>query len=149
VVSLVIFVRYRIPRLVIPIILTGLSEIILIAGFASILRYNLDLAAVAGILATVGTGVDHQIIITDELLKGETSVSGSFLNRIRKAFFIIFAAAATTVATMLPIILFSFGFGKLRGFAITIVIGVLIGVLITRPAFSIIAESVLKKTEQG
>ncbi|MCR4335313.1 MAG: hypothetical protein NUV57_02130 [archaeon] len=149
IVALVVFFRYRNFSLVIPILITGTSEIILILGFASLIRYNLDLAAVAGILAAVGTGVDHQIIITDELLRGELVAGGSFVNRTKKAFFIIMAAASTTIVTMLPIIIFSFGLGKLRGFAITIVVGVLIGVLITRPAFSILAEHVLKKKQSA
>ena len=146
-VAAVIFIRYRVLELVIPIIITGASETVLILGFASLIHYNLDLAAVAGILAAVGTGVDHQVIITDELLRGEASVSGSLVNRVKKAFFIIFATSSTTIATMLPIILFSFGLGKLKGFAIITVIGVLIGILITRPAFSVMAEYVLKKKE--
>ncbi len=146
-VAAVIFIRYRVLELVIPIIITGASETLLILGFASLIHYNLDLAAVAGILAAVGTGVDHQVIITDELLRGEASVSGSLVNRVKKAFFIIFATSSTTIATMLPIILFSFGLGKLKGFAIITVIGVLIGILITRPAFSVMAEYVLKKKE--
>ncbi|MFH1391492.1 MAG: hypothetical protein ABIH20_04240 [Candidatus Diapherotrites archaeon] len=147
IVSLVVFIRYRNLKLVIPILVTGASEIIMILGFASLVKYNLDLAAVAGILAAVGTGVDHQIIITDELLRGEMIAGGSFVNRVKRAFFIIMAAAATTIATMLPIIIFSFGLGKLRGFAITIVVGVLVGILISRPAFSVLAEHVLKKKQ--
>ncbi|MCR4368772.1 MAG: hypothetical protein NUV67_02585 [archaeon] len=144
-VGIVIFIRYRMPGLVIPIMLIGVSEIILILGLSSFIRFNLDLASVAGILAAVGTGVDDQIIITDELLRGENVSGGTFVNRIKRAFFIIFAAAATTIATMLPIIIFSFGLGKLRGFAIMVVVGVLIGIFITRPAYSLIAEHVLKK----
>ncbi len=147
-VALVIFVRYRKIKLVLPILLTGLSEIVIIAGIISLLSYRLDLAGVAGILAAVGTGVDDQIVITDELMRGEKMTGGSYFNRIKKAFFIIFAAAATTIVTMLPIIIFGFGFGKLVGFAITTIIGVLVGVFISRPAFSVIAEEILKSEEE-
>ncbi len=152
-VSLVIFIRYRRLELAAPIIVTGASEIIIIVGVASFLRINLDLAAIAGILAAIGTGVDHQIIIADELMKGGSSTGGadsiSYASRLRKAFFIIFAAAATAIVTMLPLIVFSFGFGKLRGFAIMTVLGALIGVLITRRAFSVFAESALRRQEQA
>jgi len=113
-------------------------------GFASLINWNLDLAAVAGILAVVGTGVDHQIVITDELMKGEGDAELSFVNRIKNAFFIIMAAASTTIVTMLPIVLFGFGFGKLIGFAITTIVGVLVGVFITRPAFGELAKKVLR-----
>jgi len=143
-VAIVIFIRYRIFKLMIPIVLTGVSEVVIILGFASLINWNLDLAAVAGILAVVGTGVDHQIVITDELMKGEGDAELSFVNRIKNAFFIIMAAASTTIVTMLPIVLFGFGFGKLIGFAITTIVGVLVGVFITRPAFGELAKKVLR-----
>jgi preprotein translocase subunit SecD len=145
VVVLVLFVRYREPRLVIPIGFTVLSEVLLILGFASFIKWSLDLASLAGIIAAVGTGVDHQIIISDELLRKEADYETSFVNRVKRAFFIIFAAAATSLATMSPIILFGFGLGKLIGFAITTISGVLIGVFITRPAFGEIAKYLLAR----
>ena len=150
VVSLIIYLRYRISKLVLPILLTGISEIIITLGLISILKINLDLASVAGILAAVGTGVDDQIIITDELLKGEVATSDNLKNRSKKAFFIIVATASTAIVTMLPILLLSFGFGKLRGFALTTILGILIGIIITRPAFSVFLQELLKgeqKTE--
>jgi len=40
------------------------------------MRWDLDLMAIAGILAAIGTGVDDQIIVLDEALeKGQESVS--------------------------------------------------------------------------
>ena len=57
----------------------------------------------------------------------------------------IFAAAATTIAAMIPILIFGFGFGKLTGFALTIITGVLIGIIVTRPAYSEIAKYIMAK----
>ena len=57
---------------------------------------------------------------------------------IKSAFFIIFGAAATTIAAMIPLVFL--GVGLVRGFAITTIIGVLTGILITRPAFATIVE---------
>jgi len=72
-VSLVVYLRYRTPILVLPIIFTTLAELLLILGTASLIHWNIDLAAIAGILAAIGTGVDDQIIITDEVLKKDKS----------------------------------------------------------------------------
>ncbi len=145
VVAIVLYIRYRYLQLIIPMVFTALSEVLLILGFAAMIHWNIDLAAVAGILAAVGTGVDDQIIITDELSrKGKSAATGSLITRISRAFFIIMAAAATTVATMAPIIFLGFGLGKLVGFAITTIAGVTIGVFITRPAFGEIAKRVIK-----
>jgi len=144
VVALVLFLRYRVLKLTLPIVFIGLSEVIITVAIASLIS-RFDLGAVAGILAAVGTGVDHQIIITDELKRGETDSTGSLASRAKRAFFIIMAAATTTIATMLPIILIGFGLGRLVGFAITTTIGVLVGTLITRPAFGEIAKAVLER----
>lgn len=143
VISIIIFIRYRTPILVIPIILTSLAELTLILGTASVINWNMDLAGIAGILAAIGTGVDDQIIITDELLRGDkktTSRRTGFQARIKGAFFVIFAAAGTLIAAMLPLAYVGFsrgysGIGALSGFAFTTIIGVLIGIFITRPVY--------------
>ena len=138
----VIFVRYRNLKISIPIIVTGLSEVAIILGFAALIRWNLDLAAIAGIIAAVGTGVDDQIVITDEVMYGR-KVEQSWKERLKNAFFIIFAAYFTMIVAMIP--LWYLGAGILRGFALTTIIGVTIGVFITRPAFAKMIEILLEK----
>lgn len=144
-VSLVVFLRFRKIKIVIPIIITMLSEMLILLGFAALSKWNLDLAAIAGLIVAVGTGVDDQIIITDETIKGEESKT-SWKQRIEKAFFIIFAAYFTTVVAMIPLV--TAGAGLLRGFALTTIVGVTIGVFITRPAFAVMIEHFLKGKEE-
>ncbi|HDI02877.1 MAG TPA: hypothetical protein ENF95_01955 [Candidatus Aenigmarchaeota archaeon] len=136
-VSMVVFIRYRNWKIVGPIILTSVSEIIIILGVASLIKWTIDLASIAGIIASVGTGVDHQIIITDEIALGRERVF-SIKEKIKRAFFIIFGTASTTIAAMVP--LGVIGIGIMRGFAVTTVIGVLVGIFITRPTYGKIIE---------
>jgi len=136
----ILVIRYRSPILVLPILFTTLAELIIILGVAAIIRWNIDLAAIAGILAAIGTGVDDQIIITDEVLGSEKVKRYRRKFRLRDAFFIIFASAGTLIAAMLPLAYVGFsrgatGIGMLAGFAFTTVLGVLIGVFITRPVY--------------
>ena len=63
--------------------------------------------------------------------------------RIKNAFFIVFAAFATTLVSMIP--LFTTGVGLLKGFAFTTIVGISIGVIITRPAFAHMLEILLRK----
>ena len=142
-VSIVIFLRYRKLKIVLPIMITGVSEIVIILGFAALAKINLDLSAVAGIIAAVGTGVDDQIVILDEVLGKAGSILHSWKEKIKRAFFIIFAAYFTAVGSMFPL-LFA-GAGLLKGFALTTIIGVTIGVFITRPAFAAIIEGLVDK----
>ncbi|MEN4007178.1 MAG: preprotein translocase subunit SecD [Methanobacterium sp.] len=154
VVSVIIFIRYRIPVLVVPIVLTSIAELILILGTASILRWNIDLPAIAGIIAAIGSGVDDQIVITDEVLKGdkgERKRSRTGLRiKIKEAFFIVFAAAATLIVAMLPLAYVGFarghtGIGILSGFAFTTIIGILCGIFITRPVYAKFIEIIVKE----
>ncbi|MBU0980434.1 MAG: hypothetical protein KJ709_06505 [Nanoarchaeota archaeon] len=142
-VALIILIRYRKPQIAVTIMVTMASEIFLILGLASLIGWNIDLAAIAGIIVALGTGVDDQIIITDELLRGQKSkMFVGLRERIKRAFFIIIAAYVATVVAMLP--LMRAGAGLLKGFAITTILGVTIGVLITRPAFASIIEKLLR-----
>ena len=141
----ILIIHYRTPILVLPIFFTALAEVILTLGVAAVIRWNIDLAAIAGILAVIGTGVDDQIIITDEVLAGDGRRTRRKF-RIKDAFFIIFASAGTLIAAMLPLAYVGFsrgatGIGLLAGFAFTTVMGVLIGVFITRPVYAKFIET--------
>ncbi len=136
-----VFIRYRKLKIIIPMLLTSFSELVLILGFAAFIQWNLDMAAIAGIIAAIGTGVDHQIVIIDEVLHKKEEFT-NWKKKIKQAFFIIFAAYATTLAAMIP--LWNAGAGLIRGFAVTTIIGVTIGVFLTRPAFASIIENLYK-----
>lgn len=142
-VIVIVFARYRKLTVVIPMVATIISEIILILGFASLFKWQLDLAAIAGIIIVAGTGVDHLIVITDETLRGEKL--HSIKQRIKAAMFIVFGAYLTTVAGMIPLLWA--GAGLLKGFALTTIAGITFGVFLARPAFAAIIEELLKDEE--
>jgi preprotein translocase subunit SecD len=142
-VSLVVLLRYRKVSVAGPLLFTSISEVIMLLGFAALVGWNLDLAAIAGIIIAVGTGVDHQIVITDEVLAKEEEYSANWKQKIKKAFSIILVAYFTTVVAMIPL-LFA-GAGLLKGFALTTITGFTIGVFITRPAYAAIVEILLKE----
>ena len=129
-VTLIILFRYRKIKFSIALIITVISELVIILGIASLIKWNLDLPSIAGILATIGTGIDQQIIILDEAKE-------KFLNikqRMKRAFAIILGAYFTALVALIPLYWAAAGFFK--GFAFTTMIGITIGILITRPAFS-------------
>jgi len=142
-VSVIVFIRYRKIQVSIPIVLASMSEVIILLGIAALIGWNLDLAAIAGIIIAVGTGVDHKILITDETLKGEIRNIFNWKERIKGAFFIIMGAYLTTTFAMIPLIFA--GAGLLKGFAIITIMGISIGVFITRPAYANVIEILLKE----
>ncbi|WP_435076228.1 preprotein translocase subunit SecD [Halococcus sp. AFM35] len=143
-VSVAIFVRYREPRVAVPMLLTGIAEVFILLGFAATVGLALDLSHIAGFIAVIGTGVDDLVIIADEILQSDVNTGRVFQSRFRKAFWVIGAAAATTIVAMSPLAVLSLG--DLRGFAIITIVGVLIGVLITRPAYGNVLRRLLTDT---
>ncbi len=144
VVSLIIFLRYKRLKLIIPMVLTSVFEVILLLGVASLINWNIDIASIAGIIIMIGTGINDQIVITDETLSGESKqIIYDWKKRIKRALFVIMAAYSTIVVAMLPLI--QAGAGLLKGFAITTIIGATVGVIITRPAYANTIEILLKE----
>jgi preprotein translocase subunit SecD len=142
VVALILMIVYRKFMVSIPIIITSTSEIYLTLAMAALIGWNIDLAAIAGIIIAVGTGVDHQIVIADEAIRKDTERVYNWKDRIKRAFFIIFIAYFTAIVAMVPL-LFA-GAGLLKGFAITTILALTIGVLITRPAYAAIVKALLE-----
>jgi preprotein translocase subunit SecD len=141
-VSGVVFLRYGEVKVAAPMVVTALSEVLILLGFASAIGYPLDLSVIAGFIAVIGTGVDDLIIIADEVMsEGEVNSRRVFQSRFRKAFWVIGAAAATTIIAMSPLAVLSLG--DLQGFAIFTILGVLVGVLLTRPAYGDILRALL------
>lgn len=141
-VSLLVFARYKKIKVSLAILLTSFSELIIILGVAAMIKWNLDIPSIAGILATIGTGVDQQLVIIDEAKQNK---SLSLKQRIKRASSIILSAYLTVVAAMLP--LYWAGAGLFKGFALTTIIGVTAGILITRPAFADMIKRIENKEE--
>ncbi len=141
VVSLMILIRYRDPKVVLPVIVSSFSEILITLGVAALIGQTIDLSAIAGLIAAIGTSVDDQIMIIDEAEEKHEELS--LKQRIKRAFMVIFGSAGTTVAAMFPLIFV--GFGALKGFAIVSIIGILVSVLISRPAFRDVIEDLVNR----
>lgn len=131
-VAAIIFIRFRkvLDALLVMIMLS--VELILVMGLAALIHWNLDIASLVAFIALVGSGVDDLIVILSEVIEGEKT-GRTIHMQLKRAFFIIYGSAAVTIASLL---LFTTGVSFLKGFAITTILGILIGVFITRPLFA-------------
>jgi len=143
-VGFVIYYRYRETSIVLPMILINTSELVILLGFIALIRFQMDLPTIAGLVAVVGTGIDQLVIITDEILhEGKVPSPNLYLKRLARALGIIVAAAATVVIAMVPLALMDLS--TLKGFAIITILGVLVGVIVTRPAYGKVIMQTLSK----
>jgi preprotein translocase subunit SecD len=115
---------YRIPGLVASLALVIYALILLIV-FAA-LHVTLTLPGVAGFLLGLGMAVDANVIIferlKEELWSGKT-LRSAIDTGFKRAFVAIFDSNATTLIA--AAILFYFGTGPIKGFAVTLSIGIL------------------------
>ena len=102
------------------------TNLVLIVAVLSILQATLTLPGIAGIVLTVGMAVDANVLIferiREELRVGSTP-QASIHAGYAKAFSTILDANVTTFIA--AIVLFSIGSGPVRGFAVTLAIGIL------------------------
>ncbi|HJK45063.1 MAG TPA: preprotein translocase subunit SecD, partial [Methanocorpusculum sp.] len=132
-VAAIVYLRYRVAEIVLPMIATNMAEIIILLGIAVFIQ-QLDIAAIAALIAVLGTGIDQLVIITDEVVhEGKVPSQTLYLKRLTRALAIIMTSAATVIIAMFPLIVMDLS--TLKGFAIISILGILIGVLITRPAY--------------
>jgi len=123
-VMLFMLLFYRLPGLIADISLV-LYTVITIAAMAGI-HATLSLPGIAGIILSVGMAVDTNVIIF-ERIKDELGVGKSLRAAIdagfRRAFITILDSNITTLIAAL--ILFYFGAGPIKGFAVTLSLGIL------------------------
>ncbi len=139
-ISVFIGIRYGALKVIAPIIGISISELIILLAILG--SFTIDLPAMAGIIAAIGVGVDAQVVITDELLKKDGL---KLAEKVEHAFLIIKTNVIVAVMAMLPL-LFS-DLVEVVAFSIAAILGSLLGYLITRPAYAIIAERILVKDE--
>lgn len=101
-------------------------NIIFMLALLSLLGFTLTLPGIAGFILTVGMAVDANVIIferiKEELKKGK-SVRMAIVSGYDRAFWTVFDANLTTLIA--AFILFQFGTGPIKGFAVTLFIGIL------------------------
>ena len=112
----------------------------------SLLGFTLTLPGIAGFILTVGMSIDANVIIyeriKEELAEGK-SIRMAIVNGYEKAFTTIIDSNLTTI--IVTFILFQFGTGPIKGFAVTLIVGVLTSMFaalyITRFFYEVISHS--------
>ena len=101
-------------------------NLVLLLSILSLLQATLTLPGIAGIVLTVGMAVDANVLIFERIreeLRNGNSPQTSIFSGYEKAVQTITDANVTTLIA--AIVLFSFGTGPIKGFAITLSIGIL------------------------
>lgn len=126
-------------------------NLLILLAFMALFKATLTMPGIAGIILTIGMAVDANVLILErireELRTGKT-VRTSIDAGYDRAFWTIFDSNITTFLTAL--VLFQFGTGPIKGFAVTLMIGIIVSmftaIVVTRVVYDYISRRYNLKT---
>jgi preprotein translocase subunit SecD len=123
---------------------------VILLGFLGFTGATLTLPGIAGVILTVGMGVDSNVLIferiREELRNGKTPPS-AVDQGFGRAWLTIIDTHVTTIVS--AAILFIFGTGPVRGFAVTLVFGLLANLFTAVFVSRVIFDSILNRHQRG
>jgi len=136
--------RYRVFGLVANIALT--LNLVMIVAVLSLLQATLTLPGIAGIVLTVGMAVDANVLIF-ERIKEELLINSNVHKAIEAGYnkAVITIADANITTLIASLVLFSFGTGPIKGFAITLSIGIITSMFTA----IIVSRAIINKIHSG
>ena len=125
-------------------------NLIILLGFMGFSKATLTLPGIAGVILTIGMGVDSNVLIferiREELRAGKTAAA-AVQQGFAHAWVTIVDTHVTTIVS--AAILFLFGTGPVKGFAVTLTFGLLANLFTAVFVSRLIFDSILEKKERG
>jgi preprotein translocase subunit SecD len=119
-----------------------LVNLVLLVGLMSFFEATLTLPGIAGLVLTVGMAVDANVIIFERIreeMRAGRAVRAAIATGFNKATWTVLDANITTLIT--SVILFEYGTGPIKGFAVTLSVGIVTSVftalIVTRLLFQL------------
>ena len=125
-------------------------NLVILLGFMGFSRSTLTLPGIAGVILTIGMGVDSNVLIferiREELRAGKTAAA-AVQQGFAHAWVTIVDTHVTTIVA--AAILFLFGTGPVKGFAVTLVFGLLANLFTAVFVSRLIFDAILQKKDRG
>lgn len=125
-------------------------NLVILLGFMGYSHATLTLPGIAGVILTIGMGVDSNVLIFERIreeLRAGKSPSAAVDQGFHHAFRTIIDTHVTTIVS--AAILFLFGTGPVKGFAVTLTIGLLANLFTAVYVSRVIFEAHLNKRQHG
>ena len=123
-------------------------NMLFLLGAMAALHATLTLPGIAGVILTVGMGVDSNVLIFERIreeLRAGKPVRSSIDSGYDKAFLTIVDSHVTTLIT--AIILFIFGTGPIKGFAVTLTVGIAINLFTSLAGTRIVFDLLSRRSK--
>jgi preprotein translocase subunit SecD len=124
------------------------ANLVILLGALAYVKGTLTLPGIAGVILTIGVGVDTNVLvferIREELRNGKT-VRAAIQNGFERVWITILDTHAT--ALVAAAVLYNFGTGPIRGFAVTLVMGLIANIFASYFVSKFLFEWVLGKRQ--
>jgi preprotein translocase subunit SecD len=141
IVDFVIYLKYRSFKILVPNTIWILSDVLITIAFVGLL-WNIDISSIAGIIFVIMNSISNHMLIANEILsKSEEKRFSTIKQRIKKVFSSFYWSSLVIIVSIIPLL----AIDTLKSFVITVIIGELISVLVTRPAFVRVVEKLERK----
>jgi len=127
-----------------------LLNLIILLGFLGFSHATLTLPGIAGVILTIGMGVDSNVLIFERIreeLRAGKAPAAAVEQGFAHAWLTIVDTHVTTIVS--AVILFLFGTGPVRGFAVTLTFGLLANLFTAVFVSRVIFDAVLNRKERG
>jgi preprotein translocase subunit SecD len=125
-------------------------NLVILLGFLGYFGATLTLPGIAGVILTIGMGVDSNVLIFERIreeLRHGKSPASAVSQGFDKALVTIIDTHVTTIVSAL--ILFLFGTGPVRGFAVTLSFGLLANLFTSVFVSRVIFDAILNRHQRG
>lgn len=125
-------------------------NLVILLGFMGFTGSTLTLPGIAGVILTIGMGVDSNVLIFERIreeMRAGKSASAAVFNGFEHAWTTILDTHVTTIVSAL--ILFFVGTGPVRGFAVTLMFGLLANLFTAVFVSRVIFDSILQRKGRG
>lgn len=127
-----------------------LLNLVILLGFLGFSHATLTLPGIAGVILTIGMGVDSNVLIFERIreeLRAGKAPAAAVEQGFAHAWLTIVDTHVTTIVS--AVILFLFGTGPVRGFAVTLTFGLLANLFTAVFVSRVIFDAVLNRKERG
>ena len=127
-----------------------LLNLIILLGFLGFSHATLTLPGIAGVILTIGMGVDSNVLIFERIreeLRAGKAPAAAVDQGFAHAWLTIVDTHVTTIVS--AVILFLFGTGPVRGFAVTLTFGLLANLFTAVFVSRVIFDAILNRKERG
>ncbi len=125
-------------------------NLVILLGFMGYAGATLTLPGIAGVILTIGMGVDSNVLIFERIreeMRAGKSTPVAVQQGFAHAWTTIFDTHVTTIVS--AAILFLFGSGPVQGFAVTLVFGLLANLFTAVYVSRVIFDAILQRKERG